>query len=95
MYTDEAQFQLFLENELQLHLENVPLQTGLQMWIQHDGTPPHISRKATKNLNANYQGRWINCMDSWVVRDHPTGLSFMGCMKFQVYHTSCKQGYSF
>jgi hypothetical protein len=34
----------FLRDELPALLENVPLQTRLQMYYQHDGAPPHFSQ---------------------------------------------------
>jgi hypothetical protein len=52
----EASYGHFRENELQLHLDNVPLQTR-RMWI-HDGTSPHFGRDVTDHLKANCQGRW-------------------------------------
>jgi hypothetical protein len=42
----------------QLHLENVPLQTKRQMWIQYDLAPPHVGRKVRLYQNANCRGRW-------------------------------------
>ena len=40
----------FLENELSLYLENVPLAMWGRMWLQHDGMSPHFSREVTKFL---------------------------------------------
>jgi len=34
----------FLQDEMPALLENVPLQTRLQMYYQHDGAPPHFSQ---------------------------------------------------
>jgi len=33
-----------LQDELPAPLENVPLQTRLQMYYHHDGAPPHFSQ---------------------------------------------------
>jgi hypothetical protein len=53
-----ASYRHWQENELQLHLENVPLQTRC-MLMQHNRMPPNFDREVTEYLNANYQGRWI------------------------------------
>jgi hypothetical protein len=49
----------FLENKLQLHLEDVPLATRRRMWLQHDGAHPHFGRAITEFLNEDYEARWI------------------------------------
>ncbi|XP_023311933.1 uncharacterized protein LOC111692257 [Anoplophora glabripennis] len=41
----------FLEEEPPRLLEDVPLARRLRMYLQHDGTPPHISRIVTAHLN--------------------------------------------
>jgi hypothetical protein len=35
-------FRNFLENELPLNLEDVPLATRRRMWLQHDEAPSHF-----------------------------------------------------
>jgi hypothetical protein len=48
----------FLKNNLPVLLEDVPLQTRLQMIYQHDGATPHFSLVARQHLNANFLN-WI------------------------------------
>jgi hypothetical protein len=47
-----ASYKHFLKNELQLHLENVPLQTR-RIWIQHTGAPPHFRQRHYRVLDCN------------------------------------------
>lgn len=49
----------FLRNELLLLLDEVPLLTRQQMFLQHDGAPAHFSRHAREYLNVAYPNRWI------------------------------------
>lgn len=49
----------FLQQELPVLLENVPLVQRLQMWYQHDGCPAHYSQTARDILDVDFQGRWI------------------------------------
>ncbi|XP_011864210.1 PREDICTED: uncharacterized protein LOC105560037 [Vollenhovia emeryi] len=53
MYSD------FLDNVLPILMEDVPLQTRMDMWFQHNGCPAHYSRISQEVLNRNYPGRWI------------------------------------
>lgn len=48
----------FLDNELPLHLQVVPLVTRRQMRLQHDGALPHFGRGVLEFLNENYERRW-------------------------------------
>ena len=49
----------FLENQLPRLLEEVPLHLRTQMIFQHDGAPPHYSRRVRDFLNIQYPDRWI------------------------------------
>jgi hypothetical protein len=42
-----VQYRNFLQHELPLLLEDVPLASRVWMWIQHDGAPPHYGREVT------------------------------------------------
>jgi hypothetical protein len=49
----------FLQNELPEQLEDILLATGIAMYFQHDGAPPHYTRLVTQHLNDIYPNRWI------------------------------------
>ncbi|XP_067214134.1 uncharacterized protein [Linepithema humile] len=49
----------FIENELPILLEDIPLQTRLRLIYQHDGAPAHYSRRTREILDARYPDRWI------------------------------------
>lgn len=49
----------FLMNELPLLLEDVSLETRLNMFFQHDGCPAHFSINVREYLNLRYPGKWI------------------------------------
>jgi hypothetical protein len=51
----------FLQNELSLLLEEVPLAKKMHMVFQHDGAPAHYSRLVTHNINPTFSERWISC----------------------------------
>ena len=48
----------FLQNELPLLLEEVPLAKRMSMVVQHDGAPPYYSRLVT-HLNLTFPEQWI------------------------------------
>lgn len=52
-------YRLFLQNELPLLLEDLPLLLRNQMWYMHDGAPSHFSILAREYLNEVYENRWI------------------------------------
>jgi hypothetical protein len=54
-----AYYRHILENVVLLSLEDVPLASRRQMWIQCDGIHPHFGKEVVEYLNRNYQGRWI------------------------------------
>ena len=45
----------FLRDELPALLENVPLQTRLQMYYQHDAAPPHFSQVLRHSDDLGYR----------------------------------------
>ncbi|EZA51190.1 hypothetical protein X777_10260, partial [Ooceraea biroi] len=49
----------FLEHNLPILLENVPLHIRRNMIYQHDGAPTHSSRNVWRFLDATYPNRWI------------------------------------
>ena len=48
----------FLQNELPLLLEEVPLAKRMCMVFQHDGAPAHYSRLVTHHLNLTFPERY-------------------------------------
>lgn len=54
-----AMYLNFLQNDLPELLENVPLHTRRNLWIQHDGAPPHFCVPVRDFLNQHYPNRWI------------------------------------
>jgi hypothetical protein len=59
-----------LEDELPLHLDNVPLATQRPMWL-HDGAPRHFGGAVMECLWKDYKRRWIGEVDRWL---GPLGL---------------------
>lgn len=49
----------FLENDLLTLLENVPRNVIENLWVQHDGAPPHYSLRVRQFLNNQFPNRWI------------------------------------
>lgn len=49
----------FLQNNLPVLLENVPLNQRRLMIFQHDSAPTHSSRNVRRFLDATYPNRWI------------------------------------
>lgn len=49
----------FLQHELPLLLEDLPLFLRNQMWYMHDGAPAHFSILAREYLNEVYENKWI------------------------------------
>jgi len=56
--TGDSYLQL-LHNDRPERLEDVPLDTRRHMYLQHDGSPIHYTRKVTQHLNNMYPNRWI------------------------------------
>lgn len=49
----------FLENELPILLEDVPLALRANMFFQHDGCPAHFAVQVRRHLEDHYHDRWI------------------------------------
>lgn len=82
----------FLLEQLPLILEDVDLQTRLNMWFMHDGAPPHFSLMAREHLNNAYPNRWIGRGGPipWPPRSpdlNPLDFFLWGHLKSLVYAT--------
>ena len=80
----------FLQEELPRHLEDVPSNKQGRMYFQHEGAPPHSSRKVINFLNYPFPGRWISCggLHHWSARSpdlSPLDYCVWGWMKELVY----------
>jgi hypothetical protein len=80
----------FLRDVLPGLLENVPLQTRLQMYYQHDGAPPHFSQVYRQYLDHKFPNRWIGHggTQNWPPRSqnlNPLDYHVWGYMKAMVY----------
>jgi hypothetical protein len=87
-------YRTFLENELPLHLEIMPLATRRRMWLRYDGAPPHFGRAVTEFLNEDYEGRSMGrCEPVALPARSPDLISVdffpLDCMKSTVCHV-CK-----
>lgn len=58
-YLTARRYMEFLQNHLENPLEDLPLNTYLQMWFQHDGAPPHYAAEVRAFLNASFPDRRI------------------------------------
>lgn len=89
----------FLENELPILLEDVPLAVRRRLVFQQDGAPPHSTNAVRHFLNANYREPWIgrNGPIPWPPRSPdltPMDFFLWGCMKEEVYSATintCEQ----
>lgn len=52
-------YRYFLQHQLCLLLEDLPLILRNEMWYMHDGAPAHFSILAREYLNEVYQNKWI------------------------------------
>ena len=52
-------YEAFLRNELPSLLEDIPLMIRSQMYLQHDGAPPHYTRHVRDYLNESFPNRWL------------------------------------
>ena len=80
----------FLQNELPKQLEDVPLDTRIAMYVQHDGAPSHYTRHVMQHLNDTFPNRWIGCGSTinWPPRSPdltPLDFCLWGLMKSEVY----------
>lgn len=56
---NKHQYLQFLQNDLPVLLEEIPLWTRLFMWYQHDRDPLHCLVNVWNHLNETYLRRWI------------------------------------
>jgi hypothetical protein len=81
----------FLEDELPLHSEKVPLAKERQIRLEYDAAPVHLGRAVTEFLNKDYEGRWMGrggpvALPTRSLDLNPLDLFLWGCMKSRVYH---------
>ena len=82
----------FLRNDLPELLEEVPLDTRLHMYLQHDGASIHYTRMVIQHLNNTYPNRWIGrgSLIHWSARSPdltPLDFCLWGWLKGEVYCT--------
>ncbi|XP_011646544.1 uncharacterized protein LOC105433110 [Pogonomyrmex barbatus] len=60
----------FLENQLPILLEDIPLQEWETLIFQYDGAPAHYSRRVREILDTHFPNRWIgrDCSIVWPAR---------------------------
>ena len=83
----------FLETQLPVLLEDVPLEIRNHMWFMQNGTPAHFIRIVREFLNNNYTNRWIGRIGpiAWPARSpdlNPIVSHLWGRLKAIVYDTS-------
>lgn len=82
----------FLQEQLPVLLENVPLQLRANMCFQHDGAPPHKARIVQQYLNETYGENWIgiNGPIQWAPKSPdltPLDFFLWGTLKNKIYRT--------
>ena len=82
----------FLQNDLSEHLEDIPLVTRRHMYLQHDGSHIHCTRKITQHLNNTNPNRWIwrGSLIHWPARSpdlNPLDFCLWGWLKGEVFST--------
>lgn len=87
---DGNAYLFFLENNLQVLLEEVPLNVRQQMWFLQDGAPPHFARLVRQHLNNTFENKWIGRGGPvpWPPRSpdlNPLDFFLWGLMKTMVY----------
>lgn len=80
----------FLQDDLPILMEEVPLYTRSRMWFLHDGAPAHASRIVCEHLRDTFQHRWVgrNAPVNWPARSpdlNPMDFFLWGHMKTIVY----------
>lgn len=80
----------FLENELPLLLEDIPLNSRRCLVYQHDGAPPHVTLPVRQFLNRKFGHRWIGRFGPilWPARSPdltPLDFYLWGAMKTIIY----------
>lgn len=65
-----ATYLQFLEDELPILLEDIPLEDRMNMWFQQDGCPAHYARNVQNFLNRQFPDKWIgrNSIFPWPAR---------------------------
>lgn len=82
----------FLRRNLPDLLDDVPLATRRDMWLQNDGCPAHYALEVRNYLNEIYPGRWIGRMGPilWPARSpdlNSLDFFYWGYLKNKVYET--------
>lgn len=85
-------FLRFLQHDLDILLEDIPLATRQNMWLQLDGAPTHFAAVVRQWLHEHYPGRWIGRGGPvpWPPRSPdltPLDFFLWGYMKIEVYKT--------
>jgi hypothetical protein len=80
----------FLQNELPVLMEMVPVAKRVRVVNRHDGAPAHYSHLATHHLNLTFPERWIGCSGhvQWSPRSPdvtPLDFCLWGWTKSEVY----------
>lgn len=80
----------FLEENLPLLLDDIPLASRQGMWFQHDGAPVHFGRQVQNFLNTAYPEKWIGRggFINWPARSPdltPLDYFLWGALKAIVY----------
>lgn len=86
------EYLIFLQNNLEALLEDVPLAVLRNMYLQNDGAPAHVQRNVREWLDETFPGRWIgrNGPVPWPARSpdlNPLDYYLWGHMKTIVYAT--------
>lgn len=88
----QDRYLLFLQNEFQDYLDNLPLAARQNLWFQHDGAPAHNGGQVTNFLNNEFAQNWIGNRGPvlWPARSPDLSvLDFFvwGFLKNKVYDT--------
>jgi len=57
--------EFFLEKELPLYLDDMPLATRGRMCLEHERAPPHFGREKTEFFNKILKEDGLEQMDRW------------------------------
>lgn len=89
---DGKGYRKFLRNDLVTLLEEVPLESRINMWFQQDGHPAHTAKATRKLLHRKFGNRWIGLRGprEWPPRSPdltPLDFFLWGHLKEQIYAT--------
>jgi hypothetical protein len=70
----------FFQHEVLALVENIPLQTQLQMYYQHDGAPHHFTWNITQYLNEQFPDQQMDGSQNW-----PPYSLYLSLLDFQVW----------